>query len=112
MSYVADDGAYDVYSERPLRARTAHACDACKEAISPGHTYTRVCVVFDRSAETIKRCWRCQRIHEHLRERCALAGRDMWPDERLACGHRYEAVWGELPADIAALAFALPGEEP
>ncbi|HEU4615550.1 MAG TPA: hypothetical protein VFS15_25825, partial [Kofleriaceae bacterium] len=75
---------------------------------APNATYWRIRVVFDRSAETIKRCERCQAIHLHLR---TLGDSDVWPDERLDCGEEYAAHWGEAPPEaIAALAFALPGE--
>lgn len=107
MSHSCDE-QYDVYDERFPRARKQHRCDACRETIPAGHRYARVSVVFDKSADTYKRCMRCQRIHEHLRD---LAPGDTWPDEQLACGETYQNEWGEdPPPEIAALAFALPGE--
>jgi hypothetical protein len=108
MSYVAD-GAYDVYRETWRRARQPHRCGACRETISPGHSYVVVNTVYDHSAETIKRCVRCQTIHEHLR---TLGGHDEWPDERLACDNgEYEEHWGVAPPpEIAALAFATAEE--
>lgn len=108
MSYEPD-GYYSVYNERFPRSRKARPCDACKETIHAGAHYARVSVVYDGSAETIVRCMRCQRMHEHLRlvARCERA----WPAERLDCGRDYVEEWGEdPPAEIAALAFALPGE--
>ncbi len=107
MSHGIDEH-YAVYDENRQRARKPHTCDACAETIPAGRRYYRVFVLFDGRAETVKRCARCQRIHEHLRE---LAPGDLWPDERLACGETYEGEWGcEPPPEIAALAFALPGE--
>lgn len=97
------------YNETGRRARKAHVCDACNEPIRPGDVYTFVSIVFDGSASNVKRCARCQKIHLHLRERCA--GDERWPRERLNCGLDYKEEWGaEPPPEIAALAFALPGE--
>lgn len=108
MSQWCDEAA-DVYSERATRARKAHTCAACGEAIAPGHVYTRVSIVFDGTVESLKRCARCQKLHEHLR---TLGDHEMWPAERLDCGEEYAQHWGEdPPPEIAALAFALPGEE-
>jgi hypothetical protein len=102
------DGVYSVYSETRPKARKVHKCDACHESIQPGHFYMRVVAIFDGEAETIKRCMRCQTIHKHLRK---LGDCDMWPDERLNCGEEYKQHWGtDPPPEIAALAFALPGE--
>lgn len=107
MSYEAEE-AYAVYDETDRRARKAHECHACGEQIAPGHSYTHVAIVFDGRGRTVKRCARCQAIHLHLR---TLGGGEMWPDEKLDCGEEYRAHWGkEPPAEIAALAFALPGE--
>lgn len=101
MSHCVDE-CYDVYDERVTRARKTHTCEACKEPIAAGTLYFRVSWVFDRTANTLKRCARCQRLHEHLR---MLGDGCMWPDERLACGLKYEDEWGETPDEIAALAF-------
>jgi len=104
------DDTYDVYDEREPRARKEHRCKACGETIRIGDRYANVKVVFDGTAETIKRCLRCQRMHEHLRTLGDRRDR-LWPDEQLNCGEEYEEHWGKKPPDeIAALAFALPGE--
>ena len=60
-------------------------------------------LVFDRSAETVKRCLRCQAIHKHLRTVDRWG--DTWPAERLDCGESYESEWGPVPDEIAKLAF-------
>jgi hypothetical protein len=71
-------------------------------------TYWSIAWVFDGRAQGAKRCERCQTIHKHLRVK---GDGDMWPAEQLDCGEEYAAHWGkEPPEDIAALAFALPGE--
>ena len=108
MSYHAEE-TYDVYDETPRTARKAHACDACKETVAPGHTYYRIFWRYDGSAKSIKRCLKCQRIHEHLR---ALGADDeMWPSETLSCGEEYEKHWGvKPPPEIAAIAFMTQGE--
>lgn len=106
------DETYDVYDEKRVTARKEHRCSACNERILPGHRYVRLGVVFDGSAETFKRCERCQAIHQHLRDENPGAG-DSWPDEQLACGEEYEEVFGKPPPDtIAALAFWRPGDPP
>jgi hypothetical protein len=102
------DETYDVYDETAVRARIAHRCGACGETIRCGDRYTKVHIVFQASAETIKRCLRCQAIHEHLR---GLDPGETWPDERLDCGQDYEADWGEPPPDeVARLAFLTADE--
>lgn len=104
------DETYEVYKEEPVTARKAHTCDACKETIPAKATYWKVFTLFDGNVDSLKRCNRCEAIHVHLRNLCAGTGDEIWPDERLACGLKYEDEWGELPDHIAALAFALPSE--
>lgn len=106
---IQSTDACDVYDERSVTACVTHRCSACWERIDPGHRYTRVGIVFDGYAWTIKRCLRCQTLHEHLRQ---IADGDEWPDDQLNCGDSYEDLFGPPPAAIAALAFALPGEDP
>lgn len=106
MSYESD-GHYVVHRESRHRARKDHACAACRDTISAGHVYACSFIVFDGDAEYLKRCLRCQTLHEHLRDLC---GPGVWPDERLMCGLSYEDEWGELPEEIAALAFVTPDE--
>lgn len=110
MSYHADE-SYDVYHEIRVFASKPHECDAvmCDQPIRKGDPYWRIQIVYDGRAETIKRCIRCQVIHEHLR---GLGGGESWPDERLNCGQDYRDEWGrDPPADIQALAFWRPGEK-
>lgn len=107
MSYQTDE-TYDVYNEVHPIARRQHTCSACKEAIEVGHRYTRVSIVIDGEASTVKRCARCQAMHEHLRK---LSPGEMWPEEKLDCGLAYLDEWGEDPPEhIAALAFWRPGD--
>lgn len=109
MSYSCDE-TYDVYHEQRVKARKDHTCSACVETIPKHATYWRVSWVFERTAEGVKRCERCQAIHLHLRKKCRDTNSDLWPAERLDCGLKYEDEWGDLPEEIAALAFALPSD--
>jgi hypothetical protein len=98
---------YDVYDEKERRARKAHLCSACGEAIRIGDLYWRIGTIFEREARSLRRCQRCQEIHVHLRG----LGDDMWPDEWLNCGEEYEHHWArKTPEEIAALAFVSPEE--
>lgn len=102
--WVGDGEPVDVYREKRVRARKEHRCGACAEPITPGHVYVDVVLIADREVhDQLKRCLRCQTMHEHLR---SLAPQDEWPREDLGCGHSYQDVHGVAPPDaIAALAF-------
>ncbi len=104
------DGYCEVYvNERP-RAKKEHRCAACRETIKPGHIYNRLRSIFQGEPRTVKRCLRCQVIHEHLVKQRGQSW-DEWPDEYLDCEHEYEEIHGHAPPpEIAALAFALPHE--
>lgn len=106
---IYDASPYAVHDEEHRIAGKAHRCDACHETIAKGHRYVRFFGVWDGMAESVKRCLRCQAIFDHLVVRGNEA--DMYPAQRLDCGEGYRDHWGEDPPDdIAALAFALPGE--
>lgn len=109
MSYDTNDlDTYAVYDEVYRRARKTHRCQACGLTINPGERYASVHAVWAGSAETIKRCGRCQTIHEHLKQQ---GNGDTWPDERLDCGLDYEEEWGEPPPlEIQAVVFATSEE--
>lgn len=111
MSHEVDGNYYQAYVEEEVLAAETHPCSACGEKIAYGMPYTLVVIVSDEDdPETLRRCQRCQKIHLHLREVCR--DREMWPDERLACGQEYKEHWGtEPPPEIAALAFARPGDK-
>ncbi len=107
MSHSCDE-TYDVYDERQRRAAKTHECEACHLPIRKGDQYTSVRIVWEGTAETVKRCARCQTIHEHLR---LMAPGEMWPDEHLNCGTLYRDEWErEPPAWLEALAFWQPGD--
>lgn len=104
------DETADVYDERRVKARKVHHCVACGERVEPGHIYMRVAIIYDGGVTTLKRCLRCQAIHEHLRD--VAPEPEAWPDEDLNCGHDYEEVHGGQPPppEIAALAFKSGGD--
>lgn len=97
-----------VYSERIVKARKEHACDACSEPIRVGDLYSYTFGVWCGAADVIKRCARCDLLVEYLR---SLASCDDDVDLRLDCGHSYEDIHAEPPPDwVAALAFATPDD--
>ena len=112
MSYSAEE-QYEVYNERRIVARKPFECDCviCSVVVRPGDSYTRVTTIYDGRVDTIRRCMRCQYLHEHLRCLCAANSDGMWPDERLNCGLDYTEEWGDLSVEIAALAFWQPGDK-
>lgn len=103
---------YTLYEEKEHTARQAHKCSACDELIPPGARYCSVFTLFDGSVDTLKRCSRCQAIHDHLKDLCASSTEDIWPAERLDCDEDYEETWGDMPLEAQELAFLLPGEQP
>lgn len=108
MSHEIDE-CYAVYCRTRRKARLAHVCCACAEAISPGHQYIYVATVFEGCARSYKRCLRCEAIFDELVKR--LRDSDQWPDERLNCGHEWsENFDGPPPDEIARLAFLTPAE--
>jgi hypothetical protein len=72
--------------------------------------YVRVRWVVESSADGIKRCGRCQTTHLHLRKLCRGKDCDLWPDERLDCGLKYEEEWGDVPDYIEMLPLLGPAE--
>lgn len=77
--------------------------------IQPGDTYSRTSVLADgRWERDTVRCSRCEALYRHL---CTLDDDDEWgPARKLDCGDSYESMWGDVPEEIAALAFWLPGD--
>lgn len=111
MSFNHNEGAIcAVHTTTHPRARKEHICSACGETIRRGICYALVRYVCDGSAGTDKRCPRCEALHAHLRGLCAEDGNDRIVDDRLDCGQSYEDEWGDVPPEIAALAFTAPGE--
>jgi hypothetical protein len=107
------DGDYpSVHVETTPRARKTYVCRACHEPIKPGQRYHRSFFVWEGIPDTTRRCERCQAIYTHLSARIRAEGDgEEFCDDDLNCGHSYEERWEEPPpAEIAALAFWLPGD--
>ena len=103
MSHEVDE-YYAVYDKRVRRAAKDHQCSACSATIRAGDRYIDARIIFDSTAETVKRCGRCETIHTHL---VKLGDGETWPDERLECGRDYIEEWRqEPPEEIQALIFA------
>lgn len=108
---MCDDG----YADEPVAvwcpawrtARKHHQCMACPEPIAPGDRYHYVSWVFDGSAGSYKHCARCWTMIEAITD---AHDYDVIVDLDLACGRLWQDEIGELPDEVAALAFALPGD--
>lgn len=111
MSYEPDE-TYKVYNVVIRRARKEHRCCACGESIQRTHRYASVHIVDSEGANEIKRCLRCQAIHEAIIRAWRASGDYyMWPDERLNCGSDWKEEHGsEPPDDVARLAFLTPDD--
>jgi hypothetical protein len=98
-----DDTGYEITREW-RRARKPHACFACGETVRVGDRYHVVIDVSDglRVYRHDARCWS---IIEALWSAGAEAV--MWD---LNCGESWEENFGDLPDDVAALAFMTPDE--
>lgn len=87
------------------RARKSHACAACSETIGPGEQYRRWFAIVDGEPMVTKQCWRCYLIWTEI------AARTEDPVLlTLDCEASWADVFGEMPPEVEALAFALPGE--
>lgn len=63
----SDEGErIDVDSERTVRARKEHQCDACKETIERGHLYVRHTLIYGGTVGETVRCLRCDAIYQQL----------------------------------------------
>lgn len=111
MSLSCDDGVTcTVHRSAVHKARQAARCSACRADILPGHYYRRIFLVYEGEAETIRRCGSCDLTWQHLYKLCQEHNNDhrnrgdnLYPDESLDCGLKYEEEWGDLPDEIAAL---------
>ena len=113
MSQYSDGEYVKLYDEEERKARKPHRCAACRETIPPKAKYWVISWLWEGRFDGLKRCGRCQKMHAHLLKKCRDNGySDEYPDHELNCGHDYTERWGvEPPPEIAALAFALPGDE-
>jgi len=89
------------YGSKWRKARKAHKCLACREAIRAGDTYRYSSGVFDGSGFDHKHCVRCWRTIDMLD---LITGESV--DVELDCGQVYEGD----NAELIALAFMTPDE--
>lgn len=87
------------WSERYRVARKEHHCCACRETIRVGDRYHYASGVWDGSGGSFKHCLRCWAMLE------ALEGKIEGAVLTLDCGEDWTKTIGELPEDVAALAF-------
>ena len=108
----SDGEPIEFSATRYPRASRPYKCQACEEQIPCGCRYAYIAEKWDGEVNTMRRCLRCDGIYQHLLKKWRAGDNPDPPDPYLACGHEYSEVHGEEPPpEIAALAFALPGEE-
>ncbi len=108
MSFDGCDEVADVWRDTRRRARKEHRCSACGDTIRRGDHYIDHLSIHRGVLDSCNRCMRCEAIYLHLRD---ISDWEDQPMPALDCGHEYQEVHGrEPPPEIAALAFALPGE--
>ena len=107
MCEEADD-FNDVQNSVRRKARKEHVCCACSETIVVGHVYIRTFVLFDGNSDTYKHCLRCWAMLDAISE--ARKGEVVALAWKLNCGESWENTIGELPDDVAALAFMTQGD--
>ncbi len=90
--------------DRWRKARMSHACCACRESIQPGYRYHFMAVLIGGHVETYKHCARCYAILS------AIWAEGEAAQYELDCGESWEDVIGDLPDDVARLAFMTPDE--
>lgn len=102
MCDYGEDDETDVWVFEWIKARKTHACCACDEPIAAGQIYHSYKALRDGEWSRWVHCGRCWRVCEAIWQMNDGAAIDL----NLACGE----VWESPPDDVAALAFALPGE--
>jgi hypothetical protein len=105
MCFDGDFDTNDFDATTWVRARKSHDCCACNDGIKRGDMYHRTATCYDGRVTTWKHCARCYAICKAL----WAAGAEMIEME-LNCGESWEHHWGELPPEVAALAFITPAE--
>ncbi len=84
---------------------------ACDEKVSPGQHYHRLDSLFDGTWDHWKHCLRCWAMLRAIEEKMREQGEySVALDPCLDCGESWADNFGDPPSDVAALAFALPGE--
>lgn len=103
------DYYYMTMDERRQKARKVHVCYACREQIRVGDAYqVSRCISTSRYTpfEWYKHCLRCAAMLDAIvkaRPEDSIA----WD---LACGEDWRDTIGELPDEVAALAFMTPDD--
>jgi hypothetical protein len=101
--------APEAWRETIRRARKSHHCCACKEVILPGDRYHYSSGVWDGSGGDFKHCLRCWKMFLALQN--AMDDVDGGGVEiTLDCGENWLDTIGDLPEDVAALAFMTRAE--
>lgn len=102
---MCDDDSYANANlqRRFVTARKQHECYSCDEAIGVGHRYHLDINAAEGRITVTKHCLRCWAMVEALWKRGVP-----WVSYDLNCGE----LWEGPPPEVAALAFALPGETP
>ncbi len=99
-----DGEVAEVQDTYTRRARKDYWCCACGDKIERTHLYKRTGALFDGSWSTYRHCLRCWAMLDAIFKRGESAS---W---YLDCGESWEDVFGELPDDVARLAFMTPEE--
>lgn len=97
----------DVQSTTWPKARKPHKCCACGESIAAGHRYARTFIVWEGTSSSYKHCARCWMMLEHLWSAVDGGVAVAW---ELDCGENWLNTIGDLPDEVAALAFLTPAE--
>jgi hypothetical protein len=100
---------YVVCESREHKARKPHVCCACKEEILPGHQYVSSFAKGSASwsePERYKHCLRCWEMLQAIMRELPDAA-VMW---ELNCGQDWLDTIGDLPDEVAALAFLSQSE--
>jgi hypothetical protein len=105
MCFDGNDDSNSFDSRTWRRARQSHDCYACNDGIKRGDMYHRMTVGYEGRVTTWKHCARCFAICDALWK----AGAEMI-DMGLNCGEDWVDNWGDLPPEVAALAFITPAE--
>lgn len=101
----------DIWDGTWPRARKSHSCQACAETIEPGHLYHRLASLYEGQWDHWKHCRRCWAIFEAIVDKFRDDGAGpVAVDLGLDCGESWKDVFGDVPPEVEALAFALPGE--
>ncbi len=101
------DYTYDVLTSRQQRARKEHKCCACSETIRRGDVYQRSFACSREGADSYKHCLRCSKMLDAIRDALPSDTAIAW---ELDCGELWTTAIGDLPEDIAALAFMTADE--